>query len=159
RIRRYALVPDRRNRPIALEHRFDYPSWYDTFEVAQMPRASGACMRSMVVPTSSGIERRVASEPATITVKASGTVHAAGWWSRMPAHPLSGGPIIVVTTAAAAAPPPATRPAKAPAGVRPRHHRPSTSSGQKLDAATAKASPTTWDTFRPPAWPASSMGT
>ena len=33
----------------------------------------------MVAPTSAGVRRRVAMETASITVKASGTVQAAGW--------------------------------------------------------------------------------
>src|SRR6266545_3153845 len=73
-------------------------------------------------------------------------VHAAGTLIRILAQPSSGGPIIVTSTAATAAPPPAMSPATAPTAVSPRHHSPSTSSGQKLDAATANASPTTCDT-------------
>src|SRR6266540_517859 len=88
----------------------------------------------MVVPTSAGTRRRVASDPSTITANANGTVHAAGTLIRILAQPSSGGPIIVMS------------PATAPTAVSPRHHSPSTSSGQKLDAATANASPTTCDT-------------
>ena len=38
--------------------------------------------------------------------------------------------------------PPTSSPATAPAGVRPRHQMPSISSGAKVEAVTAKASPT-----------------
>src|SRR2546421_3249435 len=110
----------------------------------------------MVLPTSAGTRRRLASEPTTIAVNVSGTVHAAGTLTRIAAQPDSGGPTMVTSTAVTAAPPPATSPATAPGAVSPRHQSPRTSSGQKLDAATANASPTTWDTSRSPARKASS---
>src|SRR6266568_4459954 len=59
------------------------------------PRASGACRRSIVVPTSAGTRRRLAREPSTMTANASGTVHAAGTLTRIAAQPDSGGPTMV----------------------------------------------------------------
>ena len=61
---------------------------------------SGACRRSMVAPTSAGARRRVAIETTTITVNASGTVHAAGWAVSVAGQPVSGGPSTVTSTAA-----------------------------------------------------------
>ena len=55
------------------------------------------------------------------------------------------------TASVAAAPdsaPPTTSPQRRPTAVRPRHQMPSTSSGQNVDAATAKASPTLRDSSR-----------
>lgn len=46
----------------------------------------------MVAPTPAGVRRRVAIETATITVKASGTVQAAGWVVTVSGQPSSGGP-------------------------------------------------------------------
>src|SRR5436190_2450262 len=113
----------------------------------------------MVVPTSAGTRPRVASDTVTMTRNASGTVQAAGSFTRIAAQPDSAVPEIVTSTAATAAPPPATNPATAPVAVNPRHHRPSTSSGQKVDAATANARPTTIDTSSAPTRPASTIGT
>ena len=85
----------------------------------------------------------VARDTTTITAKAIGTVHAAGWASSAPDQPPRSTPAIVADTASVARPPPASSPAIAPTSVRPRHQMPSTSSGQKDDAATANARPTT----------------
>src|SRR5690349_25086203 len=102
----------------------------------------------MVPATPAGTRWRVSSETEPMTANASGTVQAAGWASSAEAQPPNWfGPANTVTsTAPTAAPPPATTPAAAPAAVSPRHQMPSTSSGQKLDAATANASPTTCET-------------
>lgn len=113
----------------------------------------------MVAATSAGARRRVAMDTATITVNASGTVQAAGCSVSVAGQPDSGGPSTVTSTAPIAAPPPASTPAAAPRSVSPRHQMPSTSSGQKLDAATAKANPTTWDTSNPEMCRASAVGT
>ena len=85
----------------------------------------------------------VARDTRTITAKAVGTVHAAGWASRAPVQPPRSTPAIVADTASVARPPPASSPAMAPTSVSPRHQMPSSSSGQNDDAATANARPTT----------------
>src|SRR5690348_15593392 len=104
----------------------------------------------MVALTLPGTRFRLARDTATITANASGTVHAAGWARSAATQPLPTGPANTVSsTAPTAAPPPATMPATAPGAVSPRHQIPSTSIGQKLDAATANASPTTCETSNP----------
>ena len=84
----------------------------------------------------------VARDTIAVTAKAIGTVQAAGWDSRAPAQPPRTPPNTVTRTAVIARAPPATRPAVAPTVESPRHQTPSTSSGQNVDAATAKARPT-----------------
>ncbi len=86
--------------------------------------------------------------------------------SRPPAGPAGRRPsraapgrAMVSTTAPATAPPPTSIPAIAPASVSRRHQMPSTSSGQNVDAATAKASPTARATPSPRRETASSSGT
>src|SRR5262245_39816334 len=113
----------------------------------------------MMPPTRAGTRCRVSADAPIITVKARGTVHAAGWATSGAAQSGAGAPTTVHQTAVTAAPPPATMPAAAPGAVRPRHQIPSTSSGQKLEAATANASPTTVDTFNPDIRSASTIGT
>src|SRR3954451_2294649 len=102
----------------------------------------------MVRPTPAGTRARVARDTDTITVNASGTDQAAGSPSSTAGQPVSGGPARLTALAASAAPPPASTPAAAPGAVSPRHQMPRMSSGQKLDAATANASPTTSETSR-----------
>ena len=81
---------------------------------------------------------------------ATGTVAAAGWASSAPLQPGCGPRRAVTTrTAVAARPPPTTMPGERAGAVRPRHQMPSTSSGQKDEAATAKARPTASATARP----------
>ena len=65
----------------------------------------------------------------------------------------------VQATAAPEPSPPTSSPAIAPASVSPRHQMPSTSSGQNVDAATAKASPTARATPTSGAASAASSGT
>ena len=110
-------------------------------------------------PTPAGMRPRVASETPTITAKAVGTDQAAGWASSAAGQPRSTTPDRVARTAVADSPPPTTRPAAAPGAVSPRHQIPSTSRGQKVEAAIAKASPTTCPTGRLVAASASSSGT
>src|SRR4051812_21999995 len=106
-----------------------------------------------------GTASRVASETATMAAKASGTLQAAGWPSSTSLQ-LSGSPSYSVQTTPALAPrPPARSPATAPDGVSPRHQMPSTSSGQNVDAATAKARPTARATERSGAASAAARGT
>jgi hypothetical protein len=77
-----------------------------------------------------------------MVTKASGTVHSAGWARRVSAHePAPSSLKNVRTTANPEVRPPIARPARAPAAVSRCHQMPSTSSGQKVEAATAKASP------------------
>src|SRR4029079_5051992 len=81
-------------------------------------------------------------DAAAIVTNASGTVHSAGCARRTDATPGSRSR----TTEASAAPvevhAPTSRPAVAPVAVRPRHQIPRVSSGQKVEAATANAQPT-----------------
>src|SRR5215475_7894258 len=100
----------------------------------------------MVRPTSAGTWAAVSRDASTITANAIGTVQAAGCDISAPVQPCRLGPRTVTSTDAAANPPPTSRPAPAPVAVSPRHQVPSTSSGQNDDAATANASPTTWET-------------
>ena len=100
------------------------------------------CSRTMVRAVPRGTREGVARDTIVVTVKAIGTVHAAGWDSRAPAHPPRTPPNTVTRTAVIARAPPATRPAVAPTVDSPRHQTPSTSSGQNVEAATAKARPT-----------------
>src|ERR1041384_4200133 len=100
----------------------------------------------MIPPTPFGIRSRVANDTTTITRNATGPAPAAGCATSGSSQPDGGPANTVHSTAPAAAPPPVTIPAAAPADVNPRHQMPSTSSGQKLDAATANARPTTVDT-------------
>ncbi len=96
----------------------------------------------MIREVAAGTVRRVASETPIITAKAVGTVQAAGWASRAASNPWLVPRTIVQVTAADARPPPTSRPARAPARVSPRHQIPSASNGKKVEAASAKASPT-----------------
>ena len=81
-----------------------------------------------------------------MVANAVGTVTAAGCEMMTPSQSPRSTPNVVATTAEPDSPPPTTRPATAPAAVRPRHQMPRTSSGQKVDAATANASSTAWAT-------------
>src|SRR5690349_12224269 len=108
-------------------------------------RSSGACSRTMVREVPIGTEPGVAYETRTATRNAVGTVQAAGWARRAPSHPPPtelGPPRTVIVVAVRARTPPVTRPAVAPATDSRRHQTPRTSSGQNVDAATAKANPT-----------------
>ena len=89
-----------------------------------------------------GRRSRVARLTATIVPSASGTLHAAGWPSSTADQPDVVLDTSVHTIASPDPRPPTRSPATAPTAVRPRHQMPSSSSGQKVDAATAKASPT-----------------
>src|SRR5438309_7661189 len=91
----------------------------------------------------------VTRDTATITTKAVGTVSRAGCASTAPHHPVGAAPNMVETTAVADRVPPVTSPTTAPAAVRPRHQIPSSSKGQKVEAATAKASSTACATASP----------
>ena len=100
----------------------------------------GACSRTIVRPTCAGPSGWRARR-AIIVAKAIGTVTAAGWASS------DADPALPSTAEARdddgrhrASPPPTTRPATTPTVVRPRHQMPSSSIGQKVDAATANAS-------------------
>ncbi len=81
--------------------------------------------------------------------KAAGTLTSAGCATTAPSHPAGLPPSITVSTADAERTPPIERPATAPGAVRPRHQMPSSRSGQKVDAATAKASSTACATASP----------
>ena len=112
---------------------------------ALLSTASGVCNRTSrrVVPggTDAGVER----DTTTVTKVARGTDHAAGWESRAPVHPghpSTGRSAIDAKIAAVAATAPVSRPAIAPMVESARHHTPRMSSGAKVEAATAKASPT-----------------
>src|SRR5581483_7461775 len=76
---------------------------------------------------------------------------AAGRASSAPLHPWYGPPRIVDSTAVPARMPPVTIPAAAPTVDKRRHQTPSTSSGQNVEAATAKARLTAVPTAMPPA--------
>src|SRR4029079_4605740 len=105
-------------------------------------RSSGVCSRTMVRAVPLGIREGVANETITVTRNAMGTVQAAGWASSAPTHPPCTPPATVTRTADMTSRPPVTNPVAAPAVDRPRHQTPSTSRGQNVDAATAKARPT-----------------
>src|SRR5579884_1951130 len=91
--------------------------------------------------------------------KAIGTVTRAGRASNSPGQPGGVRPNRLSDTAPAEVTPPSTRPATAPTSVSPRHQMPSTSIGQKVDAATAKASDTVWEKSNRVASSASPSGT
>src|SRR5690242_889170 len=96
----------------------------------------------------------------TITVrKASGIVQAAGWTTRARAQPAGGAPITFTRAAALAATPPTISPAAAPVVDMRRHQMPSTSIGQKVEAATANASPTVSARLRAPVTRKATYGT
>ena len=108
------------------------------------------CSRTIVRETFAGRRDRVASRDPTIMVaNAIGTVHAAGCASSTPHQPGAVTPNSVRITAPPASSPPTTRPAPAPRAVSPRHQMPSTSRGQNVEAATAKASSTAFATAIP----------
>ena len=73
-----------------------------------------------------------------MTMKARGTLHAAGCESNSCATPVVG-TSSAMTTAVVDVMPPVVKPAIAPAVERPRHQMPRTRRGQKVDAAIAKA--------------------
>ena len=106
-------------------------------------------MRAKIRATSAGTAARVSRLTSIIVAKASGTLTAAGIADHR------GGPAAEHVVGDAAdhrqsrpppdSSPPATSPHAAPAAVRPRHQMPSTSSGHRVDAATANTSPTVRD--------------
>jgi hypothetical protein len=88
-----------------------------------------------------------ASDTTIMTANEIGTVHTAGWPSTAPGQPAGSWPVSVARAAVSESVPPTAIPASAPASVSRLHQMPSTSNGQKVDAATVKASATT--TARP----------
>src|SRR5690348_13497808 len=106
--------------------------------------ASSRCSRRVAAAAHAGGRPR--SDTTTITANASGTVHSAGWPSRLAARP-SGAPRNRSTPIAPTdASRPTTTPATAPAAVSRGHQMPSTSKGQNVAAATAKPAVTSTPT-------------
>ena len=114
-----------------------------------MPTRSGRCILAKVRETSAGSDRRVSRLTTTIVMKASGTVTAAGYPTRVDGQPpAASSPTQLVTASRAAiadVEAPTARPATAPAAVSPRHQMPSTSNGHSVEAATANTNPTPRD--------------
>ena len=124
------------------------------------PRASGACSSSIVRETSAGT--RDAGEQRAADHDGERARHRPGRRLGEQGLPASRGRRARAASQRpprATSRPPATRPAAAPGAVSPRHQMPSTSSGQNVEAATAKARPTTWPTGRPAAGSARASGT
>src|SRR5580704_15817684 len=88
------------------------------------------------------MQRGVASERTIIVTKARGTVQIAGSLSRTAGHPDEPTPAMVSSTAIDEARPPRASPPMAPIQVKRRHQMPRSSSGQNVEAAMAKAHPT-----------------
>ena len=95
----------------------------------------------MTRSTFAGTLRLVRRETKIITMKASGTVQAAGWRSRSIHISSSRGKNAPIIRASPQEMPPASRPAMAPRAVSERHQMPSSSSGQIVDAVKAKTLP------------------
>ena len=93
-------------------------------------------------PVWAGTRSRVSRLTTTIVTRAAGTLQAAGWPSSTATHPVVVLLISVQPTATPEPSPPTSSPATAPGAVSPRHQMPSSSRGQNVDAATAKARPT-----------------
>ena len=111
-------------------------------DLRHLAAPSGRCSASSSDRGAGSSPRPRRREPRTIAVKAIGTETTAGWASSVCSVPVPSAVSRPAVIRPVAEPAPRISPSAAPRAVRPGHQMPSSSSGQKVEAASAKAQPT-----------------